>query len=163
MCKSKKNIFNKNQGFFSKITNSVYLNLLYNMTLPNEFFTIQSFSTLTGATGITVVVTNGLKNAFKINPAWLGLIVALLISLAGVCLTGETKASDYLIGLLNGFLIFATAAGANEAGSRKQVHQPMAPAAAASDDVYGTPEDTYEQDSVHEEIRPRRPFFTSWF
>ena len=131
------------------------------MTLPNEFFTLESFSTLTGATGITVVVTNGLKNAFKINPAWLGLIVAVAIALTGVCLTGETRFSDYVIGLLNGFLIFATAAGANEAGSRKQSVQPLAPPASAQDDVFGTAEDTsFTRD---EEPKRGQPFISSWF
>ena len=131
------------------------------MTLPNEFFTFQSFSTLTGATGITVVVTNSLKNAFKINPAWLGLIVAIIISIMGVCLAGETGISNYVIGLLNGFLIFTTAAGANEAGSRKRLKTRDTPDHANEEDVYGVPE--YAHHLENDEPVRKRAFFSSWF
>jgi hypothetical protein len=79
--------------------------------IPKEFFTLQSMLTLTGATGATYVVANGCQVAFNFNPRWLALAIALLISLFGVHQTGGTG-SDYFVGVINGFLIFCTAAGA---------------------------------------------------
>ena len=84
--------------------------------LPNEFFTLQSMLTLTGATGIVFVVTNGLKNAFDFSPKWLGLAVSEVVALLGVVFTGG-NGLDYFIGLINGFLIFSAAAGISSIGS----------------------------------------------
>lgn len=81
------------------------------MELPKEFFTLQSMLTLTGATGATFVVSNGLQRAFNFNPKWLALVIALIISIFGVYASGGAR-SDYFVGVINGFLIYCTAAGA---------------------------------------------------
>ena len=84
--------------------------------IPEEFFTLQSMLTLTGATGATFVVSNGLQKAFNFNPKWLALAIALVISLFGVYASHGEGAphlvSDYFVGVINGFLIYCTAAGA---------------------------------------------------
>ena len=80
------------------------------MELPNEFFTIQSMLTLSGATGATFIVGNGIQQAFDFNPKWLALVIALFIVELGVYLTNGTGI-DYLVGVVNGFLVFSCAAG----------------------------------------------------
>jgi hypothetical protein len=82
--------------------------------IPKEFFTLQSMLTLAGAAGATFVVSNGLQAAFNFNPKWLALAVAQVIILVGTKLTGGTG-SDYFVAVINGFLVFATTAGATHA------------------------------------------------
>jgi Na+/melibiose symporter-like transporter len=80
-------------------------------TLPNDFFTMESMLTLSGATGAVFVITNGLHKAFGYNPRWLGLVVALVVTVAGVFFSNGPS-SQYFVALVNGFLIYATAGGA---------------------------------------------------
>lgn len=82
--------------------------------IPKEFFTLQSMLTLTGATGATFVVSNGLQAAFNFNPRWLALAIAQVIVLVGTKLTGGSGA-DYFVGVINGFLVFTTTVGATHA------------------------------------------------
>jgi hypothetical protein len=84
--------------------------------VPKEFFTLQSMLTLSGATGATFVICNGLQTAFNFNPRWLALAVAQLIVLIGTHLSGGSGV-DYFIAVINGFLVFCTAAGATHAAS----------------------------------------------
>ena len=81
--------------------------------VPAEFFTVQSMLTLTGATGATYVICNGLQHAFNFNPRWLALAIALAISMFGTYLNAS-RASDYFVGIVNGFLIYCTAVGATQ-------------------------------------------------
>jgi hypothetical protein len=74
--------------------------------LPNEFFTLQSMLTLTGATGIVFAVANGLKVAFDFNPKWLGLALSEIVAILGIVFSGG-HGFDYFIGVINGFLIFS--------------------------------------------------------
>lgn len=83
--------------------------------LPNEFFTLQSMLTLTGATGIVFVVANGLKVAFDFNPKWLGLALSEIVAVLGIVFSGG-HGLDYFIGVINGFLIFSAAAGVSSMG-----------------------------------------------
>jgi hypothetical protein len=80
--------------------------------LPKEFFTLQSMLTLSGATGSTFVVANGLQRAFNFNPRWLALAIAEAIVLLGVYASGGRDIIDYAIGVINGFLVYCSAAGA---------------------------------------------------
>jgi len=95
------------------------LAILLQIEIPKEFFTLQSMLTLTGAAGATYVICNGLQRAFNFNPRWLALAIGILISLYGVYETSPGRASDYFVGIINGFLIFCTAAGATELGAVK--------------------------------------------
>jgi uncharacterized membrane protein len=88
--------------------------------LPNQFFTLQSMFTLTGATGVVFVICNGLQAAFQFNPKWLGLVISLLLSIFTTYLScgaaGKDHAGgiDYIVGIVNGFLIYATATGTTQ-------------------------------------------------
>jgi hypothetical protein len=119
------------------------------VTLPKEFFTLQSMLTLTGATGAVYVVCNGLQAALNFNPKWLALAVAQVIALVGVQQTGGSGI-DYFIGIINGFLIYCTAAGASAIGGRGR--RGVARAAPPSREAHLPQPDAY-----------RRRFLTSWF
>jgi len=60
----------------------------------NQFYTMQTMMTLAGATGATFVVANGLQRAFNFNPKWLALLIAQVVSLAGV-IFARGSGSDY--------------------------------------------------------------------
>lgn len=117
------------------------------MDLPREFFTLQSMLTLSGATGATVVVANGIQKAFNFNPKWLALVIAQLISLYGVYMTGQ-YASDYFVGVVNGFLIFCTAAGVTSMASGQRASGTLR---------------TASQSHFPQSDHGRRGFFSSWF
>lgn len=85
------------------------------MDLPKDFFTAASMATFVGSTGAVLVVVNGLKMATGWHPAWLGLIVAQIIVNAGVYGSGGQDFLAYLVGVVNGFLVYLTAGGATGA------------------------------------------------
>jgi hypothetical protein len=90
----------------------------------NDFFTLQSLGTFAGAVGATAVVTNGLQRAFDFNPKWLALLLAEVVCLVIVYFTHayapagtQTLTSDYFVAVINGFLVFCSAAGVTGIGS----------------------------------------------
>jgi hypothetical protein len=85
------------------------------MDLPKDFFTLQSMLTLTGASGATFVICNGLQNAFNFNPRWLGLAVAIALMVGGTIAVSQTRAADFLVAVINGFLVYLTAVGGTAA------------------------------------------------
>jgi hypothetical protein len=88
--------------------------LLQAPVLPSEFFTLQSMLTLTGATGVVFVISNSIQRVFDFNPKWLALLIAQILAIVGVIMTKQTAVSDFFIGIVNGFLIYSTAVGANQ-------------------------------------------------
>lgn len=80
-----------------------------------DFYTLATMLTLSGSTGATFVICNGLQRAFNFNPKWLGLVVALVVVLGGVYASGGRSPVDYLIGIVNSFLVYCSAAGATGA------------------------------------------------
>jgi hypothetical protein len=120
--------------------------------LPKEFFTLQSMLTLTGATGAVFVVSNGCQRAFNFNPRWLALIVAQIIILSGVYLTGG-RGVDFFVGVINGFLVYCTAAGATL----------VAGDGSATVISRGTAVNTAGQAAFPQMDSSRRRFLTSWF
>lgn len=92
---------------------------------PESFFTVASFSTLAGATGIVYIVCGAIQRAFNYSPKWLALAVSMLVSLIAAFLTKSmtVKGSEalplndgvrFLIAFLNGFLIYMSATGTNQ-------------------------------------------------
>lgn len=102
--------------------------------------------TLAGAAGATFVVCNGLQKAFNFNPRWLALAVAQVIVLSGTSATGATRLIDYLVGVINGFLVYLTAAGGTDMAAGTTGTQPVARGAATPSTV-----------------APKRRFLTPWF
>lgn len=123
------------------------------MDIPKEFFTLQSMLTLTGATGAVFVISNGMQLAFNFNPRWLALAVSQAVVLGGVYITGGAGI-DYFIGLVNGFLVYCTAAGATLVGAGTS-----SGGAVARDVSVATAEDAkFPQASRH-----KRHFLSSWY
>jgi hypothetical protein len=117
--------------------------------IPQEFFTLQSMLTLTGASGATFLVCNGLQRAFDVNPRWLALVVAEALAIFGTYVSHKPAAepTDYFVAVINGFLIYATAAGGTSiaGGSQPQViNRGVTKSAAAPG-------------------RPKRRFLSPWF
>jgi zinc transporter ZupT len=79
--------------------------------LPGDFFTPESMLTLAGATLITTVITNTCQHVFNWNPKWFGLLIALLIAVVGVLMTDSPKLINFFMGIINGFLIYASSTG----------------------------------------------------
>ncbi|MBL7129330.1 MAG: hypothetical protein ISS16_10150, partial [Ignavibacteria bacterium] len=78
-----------------------------------EFFTLKSFTSLAGASGAVWICCGVIDNVFDFNPKWLALALSVIISVT-VCISQRKKMiQHYVIALLNGALIFSTAAGFN--------------------------------------------------
>jgi hypothetical protein len=125
------------------------------VNVPTDFFTVGTMITLSGATGATFVVCNGLQKAFNFNPRWLALAVAQLIVLVGVYSIGKRELLDYFVGVINGFLVFCSAAGATGvlAGGG---------GTAGNDAVARGPTDA-RRSAEPQLDRTRRRFLSSWF
>jgi len=119
----------------------------------NAFFSLQSMATLGGATGATFVVCNGIQRAFDYNPRWLALAVAQLLCIGLVIHSGGV-ASDYVIAVINGFLVYCSAAGATGvAGAATGTPGTQAAGTAARSG----------QVTSESLPPPKRQLFTSWF
>jgi len=84
--------------------------------IPGDFFTAASLGTLAGATGAVYIICGTIQKVFNFNPKWLALLVSVLISYLGAYLTASVndQVTKYIIALLNGFLIYASATGTNQ-------------------------------------------------
>lgn len=82
----------------------------------SQFFTWGSLGTLAGATSATFVVTNTLQSALNWSPRWSGLIVAQVTCLGTAVVSGQGW-DEYVIAILNGCLVYLSAAGATAAGA----------------------------------------------
>ena len=128
----------------------------------NDFFTLQSLGTFAGATGATLVISNSLQRVLNRNPAWMALVVAEVICIATVVLTHESASegttilmSDYFVAVVNGFLVFCSAAGSTSVGGAVTGEaNPAAPAIArgSATEAASVPGTT-----------ARRSYFTTWF
>ena len=124
------------------------------MSIPDQFFTVQSMCTLTGASGVTFLICNSLQRALNFNPKWLALAIALALSLIGTCLAGKRDAVDYFVGFVNGFLIYATAAGGTEI---------MGGANRTNRTNVESEDDTYGASRPRRQEAAKRRFSSSWF
>jgi len=132
--------------------------LLTDSPLPPEFFTAHSMTTLLGATGIVVAICGGIQSAFNYNPRWLGLAISILVTVIGTILSkAETGAMQYVIGVLNGFLVYASSSGAtqvigsrtNAPGAKTNVDPPPLPGGAKA--------------ASHHPKPFKRGFFSPWW
>ena len=103
--------------------------------VQKDFFTVASITTFAGATGITFVVANGIQKAFDYNPKWLALAIAIVICELGAALTQGSGVGDYLMGIVNGFLVFNTAGGLTSLSSTP----PPPGGGATRESTFGTP------------------------
>ncbi|NID11268.1 hypothetical protein [Fibrivirga algicola] len=111
--------------------------------LPNDFFTTNSITTFAGATGVTYVIANGLQKAFDFNPKWLALAIGILVCEIGAAVSGSTAVVDYLMAIINGFLVFNAAGGITS--------------------LSGQPTPLAKQGEREGVGRPAREFSTPWY
>jgi hypothetical protein len=110
--------FHSEKAFVRTAVEAMRRRTMYMVDLPKEFFTPQAMLTLTGAAGATYVIANGFQSAFNFNPRWLALVIAQTICLFGVYVT-HGAGSDYFVGVVNGFLVYCTAAGGTALAGRQ--------------------------------------------
>jgi hypothetical protein len=88
--------------------------------LPDDFFTVASFGTLTGCVTIVTIVTAALFKAFGWSPAKTGLPASFLAVAAGLYLAGRiSDLGSVAIGFFNAFLVYLSAAGVSDALSSR--------------------------------------------
>lgn len=115
--------------------------------LPEQFFDAASLGTFAGAAGATFVVVNTVQRAFGVNPAWFGLLVAECICV-GVTWSSNPNGGAYIIAVLNGCLVYLSAAG-------------MTGAASAA--VYGPKRRAVARGGTNLPEQHQRMFLSSWF
>ena len=99
----------------------------------NALFTAESLLSLQGAALVAMVIPNVLT--YLIGPAfaplekWLGFGIAMLLALYIAARSTEKGLMKWLIGLLNGFLIFAAAAGLTQVLGSASPHAGRPPTA----------------------------------
>lgn len=125
--------------------------VLLQQSIPQDFFTTGSLATLAGCTGIVYVVSSGIQRAFDYNPKWLALAISIVVSLLAAYLSkgeeGARTATKYIIAVVNGFLIYASATGTNQIlGNDKE-----------RSGGGGTPA------GIRPPLQKKRGFFTRWF
>ena len=91
--------------------------------MPNEFFTVQTLGSFAGATGATVVIANTYQQLLKGNPKWVAFVTAQVVVL-GTAYFLKVEPAGYLLGFLNGCLVFLSAAGGSEIISNNNAGDP---------------------------------------
>lgn len=115
---------------------SIMMFFLQQTNIPSDFFTPASLGTLASCTTAVFVICSGIQKAFNYNPRWLALVVSIVVSMLGAFITEPSakpetaieagkatesnslntgkEATKYIIAFINGFLIYASATGANQ-------------------------------------------------
>jgi hypothetical protein len=88
------------------------------MDIPKEFYTPATLGTLTGSATAVWIITSVIgyvlepKDSKKLKK-WLGLVLSLALSLLGASQLTEHTLMIWVVAVVNGFLIYLTAVGAN--------------------------------------------------
>lgn len=85
----------------------------------NELFTIQSLLSMQGAAAASLIVPNVLiyllGDSFKPYKKWVAFLIAMALSYVVAILAPTQDWTKWLIAFFNGFLVFASAVGINQA------------------------------------------------
>lgn len=81
------------------------------MELPTEFFSRTTILTLAGASGAVYVMTSTMQHAMNFNPRWLALLLSIALGIGGALTLQVPMLVDYVVGLVNGCLIYCTTVG----------------------------------------------------
>lgn len=88
------------------------------MEIPKDFYTTTTLFSLTGSATAVWIITSVFgyllepKDSKKIKK-WLGLILSLALALIGVTEVTDRTGITWVVAVVNGFLIYLTAVGAN--------------------------------------------------
>lgn len=88
------------------------------MNIPDNFYTIATLFTLGGSATAVWLITSVIGYLFEIKDSkklkkWLGIILSLALALAGATQVLDRSLLTWLVAVVNGFLIYLTAVGAN--------------------------------------------------
>jgi hypothetical protein len=94
----------------------IHVDGLVAQTAPSEFFSLGTLGTLAGASVATWIAGNAIGSVLgEAGKKWGALVVAMAISIVLFVYSVESPTElHWLIAILNGLLIFATAFGFNE-------------------------------------------------
>jgi hypothetical protein len=122
------------------------------MALPDNYFSRDGIGTLAGSSmAVFIVTTTVSKVAPAVNTVWVPFLLSIAIGLAPAISTAKDW-MDYVIGTVNGCLIFLTATGGNSAAGAAETK--IRGGAAAGDKPH------------EEQFRAKREkpkIFKSWF
>lgn len=88
------------------------------MEMPKDFYTVSTLFSLTGSATAVWIITGVVgyllepKDSKKLKK-WLGLVLSMVLALLGATLVAEQTALTWVVAVINGFLIYLTAVGAN--------------------------------------------------
>jgi len=85
-----------------------------------ELFSWQMLATVAGGALATALVANGLAATLGWDARWIGLLVALVISVLATGFTVGWTAEALGLALVNGFMIYAAATGGNAVMAGRQ-------------------------------------------
>lgn len=87
----------------------------------NQLFTWQSLASFQGAATVALIVPNVLGfligNKFSPFKKWFAFVIAIVLSLAVAYLAESTDITKWIVAIVNGFLIFASAVGINQSAT----------------------------------------------
>ncbi|HEU0179710.1 MAG TPA: hypothetical protein VFV58_36225 [Blastocatellia bacterium] len=88
------------------------------MAIPQDFYTTATLFSLSGSASAVWIITSLMgylleSKASKQFKKWFGLILSIALSLLGATLVKEQQSLTWVVGVVNGFLIYITAIGAN--------------------------------------------------
>ena len=110
------------------------------MDIPNDFYTTGTLFSLTGAATAVWIITSvigyvmDVKDSTRIKK-WLGLALSLILALLGATQVQDRTSMTWVVALVNGFLIYLTAVGANAVVSHSVNPDPVRKYAAPSEAV----------------------------
>jgi drug/metabolite transporter (DMT)-like permease len=88
------------------------------MKVPNDLYTAATLFTLTGSAAAVWAITSVIGYLLELKESrrvkkWLGLVLSLGLALIGASQVQASSALTWTVGIVNGFLIYLTAVGAN--------------------------------------------------
>lgn len=93
--------------------------------VPKELLSLENLLTLGGAAFAVTLMGNVCHYVFSWNPRWLGLVVAMGLAGFGLAVRADRQWFDWVVALLQGFQIYATAVGiASITGGGKPERRP---------------------------------------
>ncbi|HXX63421.1 MAG TPA: hypothetical protein VEO56_06440 [Bacteroidota bacterium] len=95
-------------------------------TTVQNLFTPSSMATLGGASVAVMVITNTLRSVFKLNSPIVGFVTALVVAFFGAIISGALHTFvDFVVAIVNGFLLYSSAAGIQETAVRTAQSQTL--------------------------------------
>ncbi|MEA5480572.1 hypothetical protein VB774_23295 [Pseudanabaena galeata UHCC 0370] len=89
------------------------------MAIPNDFYTPTTLFSLSGCSTAVLIITSVI--GYLLEPKfdsgtikkWFGLFLSIVLALVGVTQLKEKDLVTWIVSIVNGFLIYLTAVGAN--------------------------------------------------